>query len=105
MAAMEIVQDVRSVGIGVVRELVSRVQKMRKNLGLDLTDKVEVFYSVNSTDKITAPFIENALAHNQDEIAAKLGGHTLIPIAQLPATAFVHGVNSDPIKPLKGVVG
>jgi len=78
---------------------------MRKNLGLVLTDKVEVFYKVDSADKITTSFIENAIAHNHDTIAAKLGGHTLVPVAHLPATAFVHVVNNDPIKPLQGVVG
>ena len=104
MAAMEIVQDARSVGVGVVRELISRVQKMRKTLGLVLTDKVEVFYKVNS-DKLSSTFLDNAITANRDTIGAKLGGQTLLPHTQLPATAVVQLVNSDPIKPLQGVVG
>ena len=56
-AALELVQDRALLSKRLSRELVARVQKLRKTCGLRLSDKVEVFVGVTNHDAAAVQFL------------------------------------------------
>ena len=47
--ALDVSLDEELIREGIAREFVNRVQNYRKDLGLDVTDKIQIFISNNST--------------------------------------------------------
>lgn len=84
---------------GVAREVVSRVQKMRKSASLVLQDKIEVYYKVldnveyqkkkASLELINLPIPEIALSHNSAVIAARKAAGIVVaaPVVAAPEAA------------------
>ena len=56
-AALELVQDRALLSKRLSRELVARVQKLRKTCGLRLSDKVEIFVGVTNHDAAAVQFL------------------------------------------------
>eukprot|EP00945_MAST-04E_sp_MAST-4E-sp1_P006114 g6114.t1 len=72
----------------VAREVISRVQKLRKTLGLRVGDEVEVFYKISDDAASTA--IEAALKANMGMVKETIRT-TMVPLANLPADVSVLG--------------
>ena len=66
---------------GLARDILSRVQKLRKSSGLVIADSVDVW-----VDLAAAPFLEDVLAQNAETITNVLGA-PVRPLASRPALA------------------
>jgi isoleucyl-tRNA synthetase len=86
--ALDRTQDRASLASRLSRDLTSRVQKMRKNAGLLLTDVVEVFVGAENGES-TKKFLQEALKTHDAEIRMKLHGGTLNMIDHLSPHATI----------------
>jgi len=85
--AVDCTQDEAILAAGRARELINAIQQLRKNAGLDLTDKVEAFFSENETD----PLIEAAVSGNVDVFRNKFKGAVPVPKRFAPDWSVVIG--------------
>jgi isoleucyl-tRNA synthetase len=49
-------------GMGIAREIVNKVQKLRKSAGLNIDDQVELFYETSSSSDTVTKVLEQHLA-------------------------------------------
>ena len=87
MAVMDMRPDAELLAAGTVRELVNRVQKLRKSSGLAVEDKVHVYFE--EAGAVTAALkLPGSLALARGSLG---GGVTPLPLAHCPPHAVVLG--------------
>lgn len=64
------VQDDELVAIGQARELVSRIQKLRKTSGISIEDEIEIFYEFAGGSSESSKMGKVVLGHS-DKVAAQ----------------------------------
>ncbi|KAK7282115.1 hypothetical protein RIF29_10664 [Crotalaria pallida] len=72
---------------GAAREVVNRVQKLRKKIGLEPTDMVEVYFISLDEDKS----VSQRVLHSQESYIKDAIGSYLLPHSLMPASAVVLG--------------
>ncbi|KAB1213335.1 putative isoleucine--tRNA ligase, cytoplasmic [Morella rubra] len=75
---------------GVAREIVNRIQKLRKKAALEPTDIVEVYFNSLDEDKSLSERVLNS----QDSYIADAIGSPLLPYTMMPSRAVVIGEES-----------
>ena len=75
VVAMDCTQDKAIISAGQSRELINAIQQLRKAMGLDLSDKVEVLFEENAG--MTA--VEDAVSMNVNVFEAKFQGAVPVP--------------------------
>ncbi|KAL3828683.1 hypothetical protein ACJIZ3_017485 [Penstemon smallii] len=74
-------------GAGVAREIVNRIQKLRKKVSLEPTDMVEVFFkSLDKDETISQEIIESQQGYIREAL-----GSSLLPSALMPPHAVILG--------------
>ena len=75
VVAIDCTQNEAILGAGKARELITHIQKLRKNAGLDLKDVVEYFFEENEAVSI----MESAVSTNVDTFRNKFKGIVPVP--------------------------
>lgn len=65
---LDLVADDNLKRMGVAREIVNRVQKLRKEAGLNIDDHVEIFYEVPSGETVFHQVVDQNLQSMQSAI-------------------------------------
>lgn len=85
VVAVDCTQDDAIISSGKSRELINVIQQLRKTAGLDLSDKVEIFFKEEGDE------IESAVKQNVSLFATKLKGIVPIPQKYRPAWSVMLG--------------
>lgn len=85
VVAVDCTQDKAIISAGQSRELINAIQQLRKAMGLDLSDKVEVFFEENAG--MTA--VEDAVSMNVNVFEAKFQGAVPVPKKFAPKWSVV----------------
>ncbi|KAL3653307.1 hypothetical protein CASFOL_002988 [Castilleja foliolosa] len=95
LVVLDLRRDESLYGVGVAREIVNRVQKLRKKAGLEPTDLVEVFFKSLDEDKnVSREILESQALYIKEAI-----GSLLLPASVMPTHAVAlaeeafHGVS------------
>lgn len=83
--AVDCTQDEAILSAGRSRELVNAIQQLRKAEGLDIADKVEVFYE----EKAGVSVVESAVSNNLESLSAKFQGSVPLPKKYAPSWSVV----------------
>ena len=85
VVAVDCTQDEAILSAGRSRELINAIQQLRKAMGLDLSDKVEVFFEENAG----MTTVESAVANNVALFEAKFQGSVPVPKKFAPSWSVV----------------
>lgn len=76
---LDVSQDEKLRNVGIVREVVNRVQKLRKNAGLNVDDPIAIFYDLKNNAEKIGVAIQNEKALADQTIKKPFNQATLIP--------------------------
>ena len=82
---MDCTQDEAILNAGRSRELINAIQQLRKAMGLDLSDKVEVFFEESAGVSV----VENAVSNNVSMFEDKFQGAVPVPKKFAPSWSVV----------------
>lgn len=85
VVAVDCTQDEAILSAGRSRELINTIQQLRKAMGLDLSDKVEVFFEECAGMSV----VESAVSSNVSLFAAKFQGSVPLPKKFAPTWSVV----------------
>lgn len=85
VVAVDCTQDEAILAAGRSRELINAIQQLRKAMGLDLSDKVEVFFE----ESAGVTTVESAVANNVALFEAKFQGSVPVPKKFAPSWSVV----------------
>lgn len=85
VVAIDCTQDEAILSAGRSRELINAIQQLRKAMGLDLSDKVEVFFEENAGTST----VETAVLNNVNLFKAKFQGAVPVPKKFAPSWSVV----------------
>lgn len=97
VAAIDTTQDDEIFALGIAREFVNRVQKMRKSAGLVPSDRIKVFYAKKEGDDES---VEKAVEAHKQSIEERLDC-TITNTAEVPASESVIISGEDEISEVK----
>eukprot|EP00554_Chaetoceros_debilis_P006576 CAMPEP_0194072646 /NCGR_PEP_ID=MMETSP0149-20130528/329_1 /TAXON_ID=122233 /ORGANISM="Chaetoceros debilis, Strain MM31A-1" /LENGTH=1167 /DNA_ID=CAMNT_0038752545 /DNA_START=98 /DNA_END=3601 /DNA_ORIENTATION=+ len=92
VVAIDCTQDEAILEAGRARELINHIQQLRKNAGLELTDKVEAFFEESDV----LPLTENAVKSNVTTFKNKFEGSVPLPRRFAPKWSVV--IDSDEVE-------
>ena len=95
VVAVDCTQDEAIISSGKSRELINVVQQLRKGAGLDISDKVEIFF------KEEGDVIENAVKQNVSLFSTKLKGLVPIPMKFCQSWSVVLGQDTAEVGGVK----
>jgi isoleucyl-tRNA synthetase len=85
VVAVDCTQDEAILNAGRSRELINAIQQLRKAMGLDLSDKVEVFFEESAGMSV----VENAVSNNVSMFEDKFQGAVPVPKKFAPSWSVV----------------
>lgn len=85
VVAVDCTQDEAILSAGRSRELINAIQQLRKAMGLDLSDKVEVFFE----ESVGTSTVETAVSSNVNLFEAKFQGAVPVPKKFAPSWSVV----------------
>lgn len=85
VVAIDCTQDEAILSAGRSRELINAIQQLRKAAGLDIGDRVEVFYE----EEAGLSVVESAVSNNVEAFAAKFQGSVPLPKKYAPSWSVV----------------
>ncbi|GMH28561.1 hypothetical protein Nepgr_030404 [Nepenthes gracilis] len=96
LVVMDLRPDESLFEAGVAREVVNRIQKLRKKTGLEPTDVVEVYFKLLDKDVSTLQQVLDSQEHYiRDAIGSSLLGHELVPPhAVILSEETFHGISN-----------